>query len=408
MSRSFRSVVFLVPLLALGLASLAPRPTPALPLWARQYSMPCTSCHLAFPRLNDFGMAFRQRGYIMEGAEGQSPWESQFVPIAVVGNVGYDVVNTSRFDPAANKWNRFTQAAFVQNQYEFHSAGTLAKKISFHLDNNFSSIGGPLLSGMAFVQFDDVVKDGKLNVKAGIFDAEVPYLSSSRRTTWRDYMLPGTLPGEGIELNGRQNGWTYAVAVINSGRTLGGVTAAKPDTKTLNNLESPYAWVMRDIGPHKVTARVFLDRQDPRKTGSSAATRLQVDVSALLELGRLWVIPDYTYERFSDPDSALGTEGTFELSPIADVVHRGLLEGVVLLDKNARWLLTGRYELAHNARRTVVEGVTLPEGDASLGTLNLSYFVNPNAKLALDWSRTGDNLKSDRVDEVQFFVFVGY
>ncbi len=398
MWRLFRSLVFLVPLLALGLALFAPRPAPALPLWARQYSMPCTQCHLAFPRLNDFGMSFRQRGYILEGSEGQSPWESQFVPISVVGNVGYDVVNTSRFDPATNKWTRFTQAAFVQNQYEFHSAGTLAKKISFHFDNNFASIGGPLLSGMAFLQFDDVVKDGKLNVKAGIFDAEVPYLSSSRRTTWHDYLLPGTLPGEGVELNGAQNGWTYAVAVINSARDTADVLARKPGTKTLNNLENPYAWLMRDIGPHKVTARVFLDRQNPRKTGSSASNHVQVDLNALLEFGRLWVIPDYTYEHFADVDS----------TQIPDALHRGLLEAVYLLGKEGRCLLTGRYELAHNRSRTTADGLPVPETDASLGTVNLSYYVNPNAKVALDWSRTWDNIKSDRVDEIQLFVFVGY
>jgi hypothetical protein len=393
MERLFRSLVFLAFALALTLALLAPRSGRALPLWARQYSMPCTSCHLAFPRLNDFGMGFRQRGYILPGGEGQSPWESQFVPIAVVGNVGYDVLSTNHYDPVAGTWSRFTQASFVQNQYEFHSAGTLAKKISFHFDNNFSAIGGPLLSGMAFVQFDDVVKDGALNVKAGIFDAEVPYLSSSRRTTWHDYMLPGTLPGEGVELNGAKNGWTYAVALLNSSRSLDSLLARRPGTKSFNALEDPYAWLMRDVGPHKVTARVFLDRQDSRRTGHSASNHVQADVNALLEFGKLWVIPDYTYESFADVDSVA----------IPAAIHRALIEAVAVLGGGGRTLLTGRYELAHNAARTTADGIQVPEADVGLGTLNLSYYVNPNAKLALDWSQTWDNIRGDRVDE-----FVGY
>ncbi len=383
-------------LLAAGIVH--PPAARSLPLFARQYSMPCTQCHVAFPRLNDFGMKFRQRGYILEGSEGQSPWESQFVPLSVVGNVGYDLVSTSTYDPITTKWTRTNRGAFVQNQYELHSAGTLAKKITYHFDNNFAAIGGPLLAGMAFVQFDDVVKNGALNLKAGIFDAEVPYISSSRRTTQHDYMLPGTLPGEGIELNGAQNGWTYALAVINSARSDSGVLARKPDVKTINNLENPYLWVMRDLGPHKVTARVYLDQQDPRKTGSSTSQHLQVDVNALLVSSRVWVIPDYTYESFSDVDS----------TAIPDVVHRGLLEAMVLLDKSSRWVLTGRYELAHNAKRTTSLGDVVPEQDTSLGTVNLSYYVNPNAKVALDWARTWDNIRSDRTDEVQLYVHVGY
>jgi hypothetical protein len=403
MWRHFRSVLFLVPLLALGLGLLAPRPASALPLWARQYSMPCTQCHLAFPRLNDFGMKFRQRGYIMEGSEGQSPWESQNFPLSLIASVGYNVASTNHYDSENAKWTRFTQAGFVQNQVEFHTAGTLAKKVTFHFDNNFGDLpagdGVVLFSGMAFVQFDDVAKDGKLNVKVGIYDAEIPYLSSSRRTTLQDYAMPATLDARGIELNGAQQGWTYALGLINSGRTVEGTQAEKPGTKFLNNLENPYLWVMRDLGAHRVTARVVLDRQDPRKADASAANHIQADLSALLAFPRFWIIPDFTYESFGDVDSA----------SVAKSIQRGLLETTVLLDKNNKWLLTGRYELAHNASRTPAVGDLVPEADASLATLDLSYFVNPNAKIALDWARTWANDRGmDRVDQIQALVHIGY
>lgn len=402
MWRPFRSAIFLVSLLALASGLPALRPARALPLWARQYSMPCTQCHLAFPRLNDFGMKFRQRGYILEGSEGQSPWESQTFPIALVGNVGYDVVSRNSYDHDSNQWTRFTQAAFIQNQVEFHSAGTLAKKISFHFDSDFGDLGGGavvLSSGMAFVQFDDVAKDGRLNIKAGIYDAEIPYLSSSRRTTLHEYSLPVSFDARGFELNGAQSGWTYALGLINSSREADAVLAQKPGTKFLNVLENPYLWVMRDLGPHKVTARVFLDRQDPRMADASAANHIQADLSALLESPRAWLIPGFTYESFSD----VGADS------LPKSVQRGLLEAVVLLDKQSRWLLTGRYELAHNAGRMTTTGLPVPEADASLATLDLAYYVNPNAKVALDWSRTWDNtVYTDRIDEIQALVHVGY
>jgi hypothetical protein len=250
---------------------------------------------------------------------------------------------------------------------------------------------------MAFVQFNDLAKNGALNVKAGFYDAEIPYLSSSRRTTWHDYMMSATLDGRGIELNGEQKGWTYAAGVINSERDKADVLAQKPDTKGLNNLENPYLWVMRDLGPHKVTARIIQDRQNPRKADATASNHIQADLSALLTTDRVWVIPDYTYESFTDPEGGM-----------PDKLHRGLLEATVLLDTNNRWLLTGRYELAHAPKRTDQAEIVSPEADVHLGTVDLSYFVNPNAKLALDWSRTWDNVRGDRVDEIQALVHVGY
>ena len=150
---------------------------------------------------------------------------------------------------------------------------------------------------------------------------------------------------------------------------------------------------MRDLGPHKVTARVFLDPQNPRVTGKASSQHLQMDLNALLEFGRFWVIPDYTYEHFANVDSG----------GIPEKIHRGLLEGVVLLGEGGRCLLTGRYELAHSPKSNI-----LPEADVSLGTLDLAYYVNPNAKIVLDWSRTWDNQRGDRTDEAQLQIHVGY
>src|SRR5437867_1989376 len=44
------------------LLSLRP-PARAIPAFARKYDLPCSACHEAWPKLNDFGIAFRDRGY---------------------------------------------------------------------------------------------------------------------------------------------------------------------------------------------------------------------------------------------------------------------------------------------------------------------------------------------------------
>lgn len=398
--RVLRVVLVLFPLAALLNGVLSPRSAQSLPLFARKYSVPCTTCHLAFPRLNAFGMAFRQNGYRMPGTKGESPWENKEFPLSLVGNVGYSYTSTDAADSTGAR-SRTALSQFLQNTVEFHTAGTLAEKITFHFDNNFAGVSGPLNSGMAFVQFDDVGHDGALNVKTGIYDAEIPYLSDSRRTTWTGYLSPVTLDGEGIELNGTKSGWTYAAGLVNSSRTHG-----KTGDKTLNVLENPYLWIMRDINGQLITARVFLDRQDPRDTTKSASPHTQAELSLYLNSKRFALIPGVTYEKFNDADPAL-----FDPEDLTngahDQIQTGLLEGLIFLDKDSRWLFTGRYELRHMPKFTKGTDVAAEEDDQQI-VADLAWYANPNARLGLEWTHNADNVHGPKIDQAQVFVHVGY
>src|SRR5689334_18469432 len=277
--RVFRTVLLFVPLVALLVQAFLPRSAGTLPLFAHKYNIPCTQCHLAFPRLNAFGMAFRQNGYRMPGAKGESPWDSTSTsfPLSLVGNVGYSYTRTDTADAVTVARGSSAVSEFRQNAVEFHTAGTLAPEITFHFDNGFSTDSGVLETGMAFIQFDDLAKNGALNLKAGIYDAEIPYLADSRKTTLQGYLAPVTLDGRGVELNGRSSGWTYAAGLIDSDRD---PLNAKPGTKTFNRLENAYAWLMRDVHGQLVTARVFMDRQDPRVANATTSNHVQAEVSA--------------------------------------------------------------------------------------------------------------------------------
>lgn len=389
--RWLRFLIALGPLAALLALWASPRKAESLPLFARENGVPCTTCHLAFPRLNAFGMAFRQNGYRMPGKKGESPWEAKEFPISLVGNVGYTYTSVETTDAGGNK-GRGATGAFVQNQSEFHSAGTLAENITFHFDNNFAGAGGPLNSGMAFVQFDDLGKDGALNVKAGIYDAEIPYLSDSRKTTNTGYLSPVTLGGEGVELNGTHMGWTYAAGLVNSSRAIG-----KRTDKTLNNLENPYAWLMRDMNGQLVTGRVALDRQDPRDTTKSASLHTQAEISAYFNASRWAAIPGFTYESFGDADFTQ-----------RDKLMTALFEGLVFLDKDSRWLVTGRYELRHAPKFSVQGVLAFPEEDASQVVGNLSWYANPNCKVGAEWTHAADNVHGPTTDQLQLYVHLGY
>ena len=39
------------------------QPGHAIPAFARKYGLPCSACHIGWPILNNFGLAFRDNGY---------------------------------------------------------------------------------------------------------------------------------------------------------------------------------------------------------------------------------------------------------------------------------------------------------------------------------------------------------
>ena len=50
-------------LLCAGLGVSVCSPAFAVPAFARKYGLPCSACHEAWPKLNNFGLAFRDNGY---------------------------------------------------------------------------------------------------------------------------------------------------------------------------------------------------------------------------------------------------------------------------------------------------------------------------------------------------------
>jgi len=58
----------------------------AIPAWSRKYHTSCSTCHVAFPKLNYFGKAFRNNGYRFPA--GQDPEATKETPVSM-GAEGY-------------------------------------------------------------------------------------------------------------------------------------------------------------------------------------------------------------------------------------------------------------------------------------------------------------------------------
>src|SRR5580692_9166086 len=59
----FRANVGLMLLIFMVLLALMAQSSYAIPAFSRQYGTSCSTCHIDFPKLNDFGKAFKDAGF---------------------------------------------------------------------------------------------------------------------------------------------------------------------------------------------------------------------------------------------------------------------------------------------------------------------------------------------------------
>ena len=143
-------------------ALLAPTSATALPAFARKTGLACSACHEVWPRLNDFGQSFRDRGYRLEGGR-DAPIEqsSAYWPLAMRTTVGYQWLRQTLV-PVNGGTTTTQTGALGFTGLDVLSGGTLSDKVSYLLTYT------PGLGGAGFGQ---APQDGNLeSAWVGIHD----------------------------------------------------------------------------------------------------------------------------------------------------------------------------------------------------------------------------------------------
>jgi hypothetical protein len=217
----------------------------AIPAFARKYGFNCNMCHVAYPKLNDFGQRFRDSGYQIPGQAGleQTVFETA-IPIALRTSAGHTLYKDSQN----------TSTGFHLYGLDLLAGGVLHKNISFffvytpRIDDPAADYSGPgpgnnpsQLAAIesANVVFSNLVQD-KLNVRIGRFEPAYQLLSAKRlyylRQSFEIYSFAGSRnPFDfsanqfGIEATGRfQGSVKYAVGVVNG-------SGGDPDNSTFKD-----------------------------------------------------------------------------------------------------------------------------------------------------------------------------
>ena len=122
------SILVLVALISYELSGLVQK-AEAIPAFARKYDFKCNVCHVpGFPKLNDFGNLFRDRGYQL-GSEADSPvYEGigmGFWPVSIRATVGYQAAQVR------TEGSGITTGGFGFTGLDLLSFGTLHRDIAF-------------------------------------------------------------------------------------------------------------------------------------------------------------------------------------------------------------------------------------------------------------------------------------
>jgi len=228
----------------------------AIPAFARKHGFNCNMCHVAFPKLNDWGQRFRDNGYQIPGQQGleKTVFETG-IPLAVRTTTGYSVYGTGGQ----------TATGFHLYGLDLLAAGVLHKNISFlfvytpRIDEPAADWSGPgngdnpgQLAAIesANIVFSNLIRD-KLNLRVGRFEPGFQRFSSKRLyyilQPFEIYNFAGTRSSFdfsanqiGIEATGRfKPGLKYALGYING-------TGANPDNNKFNDL---YFALSKTFGP---------------------------------------------------------------------------------------------------------------------------------------------------------------
>jgi hypothetical protein len=279
-----------LPAIVIGLCLLGlakPPAVHAIPAFSRQYGTSCSTCHVDFPKLNDFGKAFKDAGFkfpkddesylktppVMLGSPAQAEaWPHVIYPGTIPGmpaiglryNNFFQVLsaNQNNFNavlPAGTVGTFIPRTDFQPGYFSIFTAGNFGSGISFWADDDISVAGANANGGLGdgYLKFNDVgrflkMPKDSLSLRVGRFELDLPY---SQARTWnvsgwdiyneknigvmngigpQQNVNNGSVfasPGAGVEVSGGHTygGYHYSLAMVDqntSGTTVSPITVA--------------------------------------------------------------------------------------------------------------------------------------------------------------------------------------
>ena len=216
----------------------------AIPAFARKYDFKCNVCHVpGFPKLNDFGNLFRDRGYQL-GSDADSPvYEGigmGYWPVSLRTTVGYQAAQV-RTDGSG-----VTTGGFGFTGLDLLSFGTLDRNLAFGVvftpglgsagfgtgasDGDLEAAFVRLMRLERFLGVKSASGDYLLNLKVGKFELDLPFSEKRSPTLNTTFAMYHYMPGTpytatigGTSTSSYLNPNTFAIGENQPGAELSGI-----------------------------------------------------------------------------------------------------------------------------------------------------------------------------------------
>lgn len=394
-----------LPLFAVFVTLLLPQSASAIPAFARSLKLPCTLCHVGYPKLNKFGMDFKQRGYRMPGQEGKLLWE-QAIPLAGRLNFSYQSRNDEvemNMGMMGKVKTETKSSGLGLDSWQLLTGGTLAPKVSFFgmivgevdglgpdatdpIDSTdpmaprmVDTLSTEIATEAFIVQINDLLSDGLLNLRIGKDHVDNYFLSMPRRLTQANYliqiqnMLGASLHpmSVGTELNGfHPVGLRYAAGVRNYSPAF---DSAEGNEKRLG---AYYAWANQSVMGQTLSLIVSGDKVGDVENNMDDKT-MAYGASLDLYIGPLNIIPGYFMY-----NEGGNIRGGNELD-----VNSGTIEVIYPILSNL--LATARYDF----NEWDIENDAESTRDAKQYVVSLAWYQHPHVRWVAEYSQIEtDNL----------------
>lgn len=357
------------------LGYLLPDRSDAIPYFSRKYNTPCTMCHVQFPLLNATGMTFKQNGYRLKGEEGEFIWQNKLFPVSGMVVLKYKFLNRkgAGWTDEGGLPEDGTQSIFLLDEVEFFSAGTIAPRVSYYISLG-SEEEADISPGIAFIIFDNILPESRVNIKAGKFYNEFLYLSNKRRLTLEPYMAPVTRTQYGIELNGELQplGLRYAAGAANDEMTRDKAGETETNYKYVSNyVRAFYGWASYTILGHTLGIRGYTGKAGENLGVEEDHTQFDINLNLQFEPAIL-NIAYYTQSN---------VEG------IKDSDQFNILTELIFI-AGPQLLFNLRYEMQNR---------DILEDEDSKYIFNANYYISPNIGLTGEYAKQEG--KESRKDE---------
>jgi hypothetical protein len=174
----------------------------AIPAFARKTGLACSACHEVWPRLNGFGVNFRDRGYrLKRGRDAPVELDPSFWPLSLRTTAGYQY-QRSTLVPTDTSAIATQTGTFGFTGLDVWAAGTLGDRLSFAITYTPGLVGAGFQLGgngaggdleSAWIGYNDLIENW-LNFRVGKHALDLPIDEHRQITLTSGYNVYHFLP----------------------------------------------------------------------------------------------------------------------------------------------------------------------------------------------------------------------